>query len=118
MPPTTRRLEAYATSVPDFQCTLHEDRRAKSNSTGYSGPMRSTLLSWRGGASVGILPLIILVATKGSGAETTMDLSPVVTNVAQLRQAVTPEPGVSYSFQLEGDIWWSNPAQSRFILHD
>ena len=81
--------------------------------------MRSTLLSWRGvtGGSIGLL--ILLVAAKSNGAETTsVEASGVVTNVAQLRRLATPEPGASYSFQLEGDIWWSSPAQSRFVLHD
>jgi signal transduction histidine kinase len=81
--------------------------------------MRSTLLSWRGVTSGSIGLLIFLVAAKSSGAEiASAEASGVVTNVAQLRRLATPEPGASYSFQLEGDVWWSSPAQSSFVLHD
>ncbi len=41
-----------------------------------------------------------------------------VTNVAQLR-AVAEQTGTgAYSFALEGEVWWANAAQGRFVLRD
>ena len=43
---------------------------------------------------------------------------PVVTNVAQLRHLATDRATVAHQLQLEGDVWWANAAQGRFVLHD
>ncbi len=44
--------------------------------------------------------------------------SPEVTSVRQIRLLSSQSPNTSYSIQLEGDVWWANPAQGEFVLHD
>ena len=40
------------------------------------------------------------------------------TNVSQIRQFATQTPKASYSIRLEGDVWWANPKQGKFVLKD
>jgi len=44
--------------------------------------------------------------------------SVVVTNVLQVRRLASRGRDVSYSFRLEGNVWWANPAQGRLVLQD
>jgi signal transduction histidine kinase len=44
--------------------------------------------------------------------------SPVVTNIAQLRDLSSQEPNVKYSIRLEGNIWWASQGQRKFVLQD
>ncbi len=41
-----------------------------------------------------------------------------ITNVHQIRLLATQIPTANYSFHLEGDVWWANPAEGRFVLKD
>src|SRR5579862_4296072 len=41
-----------------------------------------------------------------------------ITNVHQIRLLATQIPTANYSFKLEGDVWWANPAEGRFVLKD
>ncbi|HEY5296671.1 MAG TPA: ATP-binding protein [Verrucomicrobiae bacterium] len=41
-----------------------------------------------------------------------------VTNVHQIRLLASQIPKASYSIHLEGDVWWANPAQGKFVLKD
>lgn len=44
--------------------------------------------------------------------------SSIVTNLAQIADPALQSSNGSYSFQLEGNIWWSRPAQGRIVLQD
>lgn len=45
--------------------------------------------------------------------------SPIaVTNVAQLRHLANAATIAAHHFRLEGEVWWVNAAQGRFVLHD
>ena len=41
-----------------------------------------------------------------------------VTNVSQIRPLAAQTPKASFSIRLEGDVWWANPAQGKFVLKD
>lgn len=41
-----------------------------------------------------------------------------VTNVSQIHFLAAQIPKKSYSVRLEGDVWWANPKQGRFVLKD
>ena len=41
-----------------------------------------------------------------------------VTNVSQIRLLAAQTPTSSFSIHLEGDVWWANPAQGKFVLKD
>jgi signal transduction histidine kinase len=41
-----------------------------------------------------------------------------VTNVSQIQLLASQIPDKCYSFRLEGDVWWSNPRQEKFVLKD
>jgi signal transduction histidine kinase len=41
-----------------------------------------------------------------------------VTNVSQIRLLASQTPTASYSFHLEGSIWWVNPATGKLVLKD
>ena len=44
--------------------------------------------------------------------------SVLVTNVHQIRLWADQTPKLSCSFHLEGDVWWANSAQGKFVLKD
>jgi signal transduction histidine kinase len=41
-----------------------------------------------------------------------------VTNVSQIRLLSSQTPTASHSLRLEGDVWWANPLQGKFVLKD
>ncbi|HUD83734.1 MAG TPA: hypothetical protein VMQ67_09535, partial [Candidatus Saccharimonadales bacterium] len=41
-----------------------------------------------------------------------------MTNVSQIRLLASQTPTSSYSFHLEGDVWWANPASGKLVLKD
>ncbi|HTY87755.1 MAG TPA: ATP-binding protein [Candidatus Acidoferrum sp.] len=41
-----------------------------------------------------------------------------VTNVHQICLLAARVPGASYSFHLEGDVWWANPTLGKLVLKD
>ena len=44
--------------------------------------------------------------------------SPVLTNIAALRAAALTTPTNWHALSVEGDIWWANSEQGRFVLED
>lgn len=42
----------------------------------------------------------------------------MVTNIQQLRQLAKDNSRRAHSLRIEGHVWWANPAQGRFVLHD
>src|SRR5664280_1961583 len=63
--------------------------------------------------------LIGILAMRGrAGADIPALASSAVTNVVQLRDLASQDPSTNYSFQVEADVWWANPAQGRLVLHD
>ncbi len=44
--------------------------------------------------------------------------SATVTNVSQIRLLANQTPNASYSIHLEGDVWWANSLQGKFVLKD
>ena len=53
-----------------------------------------------------------------AGATVNDQASVEVTNVHQIRLLASQAPKASYSIRLEGDVWWANPAQGKFVLKD
>jgi signal transduction histidine kinase len=45
-------------------------------------------------------------------------VSAEVTNVSQIPQLASQMPSNSYSFHLQGHVWWANPASGRFVFKD
>jgi signal transduction histidine kinase len=41
-----------------------------------------------------------------------------VNHVGQIRLLASQTPTASYSFHLEGDVWWANPASGKLVLKD
>jgi signal transduction histidine kinase len=41
-----------------------------------------------------------------------------VTNVSQIRLLATQPPKASFSIRLEGEVWWANSEQGKFVLKD
>lgn len=41
-----------------------------------------------------------------------------VTNVSQIRLLATQTPKASFSIHLQGDVWWANAGQGKFVLKD
>jgi hypothetical protein len=41
-----------------------------------------------------------------------------VTIVSQIRLLASQKPTASYSFHLEGDVWWANPSSGTLVLKD
>ncbi len=64
------------------------------------------------GCGLGLLGSLGLAVNLFAGAPT------VVTNIAQLRSLAADSPKVAHTFRLEGDVWWANAAQGRFVLQD
>ena len=60
----------------------------------------------------------IWVALANAWSEELRVAPSVVTNVSQLRHVADESPGVAHTFQLEGNVWWNNDAQGRFVLQD
>src|ERR1039457_2011390 len=79
-------------------------------------PMRPAFIicSWR--------VLICCGLTLGAGWVTQLaradQTSTEVTNVCQIRLLATQTPIASHSIHLEGDVWWANPMQEKFVLKD
>ncbi len=81
------------------------------------GSMRATSLirPWRAalyGAFALGAPLARAAQAPGSPS------SAQVTTVRQIRRLATQTPEASYSFALDGDVWWANPAQGELVLKD
>ncbi|MGH7990469.1 MAG: hypothetical protein ACREDS_09820, partial [Limisphaerales bacterium] len=66
--------------------------------------------------------LIIIAQSATRTAQADQNFSPQisaeVTNVSQIRSLAAQIPKKSYSIRLEGDVWWANPKQGRFVLKD
>ena len=41
-----------------------------------------------------------------------------VTNVGQIRLLAAQTPTASHTIRLEGDVWWANPLQKKYVLKD
>src|SRR5690242_9481705 len=41
-----------------------------------------------------------------------------ITSVHQIRLLASQTPDTSYSIHLEGDVWWVDPRQGKFVLKD
>ena len=41
-----------------------------------------------------------------------------VNTVRQIRALASQTPDASYSFRLEGDVWWANPVRGELVLKD
>jgi signal transduction histidine kinase len=41
-----------------------------------------------------------------------------ITNISQIRPLATQTPTASHSIRLEGDVWWANAIQGKFVLKD
>jgi signal transduction histidine kinase len=63
---------------------------------------------------------LILGLAAFSGAFTARSLHAEgnVTNVHQIRVFEEQGPGDSYSFHLQGDVWWANPSTGNIVLKD
>jgi signal transduction histidine kinase len=61
-----------------------------------------------------------LVFAAGTLAEGRLEpsVTPALTNVAQLRVAGLSAADASQSIQIEGDVWWADPAANQLVLHD
>jgi signal transduction histidine kinase len=68
----------------------------------------------------GAWALRMILATQMAQAEDVPAAQPSVelTNVSQIRLLSAQTPTASYSFHLEGDVWWANPASGKFVLKD
>jgi len=67
-----------------------------------------------------LLACIKILLLSAHGAETSA-LTPEsgdLTNVAQLERAASSQTITNHHYQLEGDIWWVNLAEDKFVLHD
>lgn len=64
--------------------------------------------------------LTVLKATAQPGTNQDFDYYNAVeiTNVSQIRLLASQAPKASYTVRLEGDIWWANPKEGRFVLKD
>jgi signal transduction histidine kinase len=95
---------------------------AKTATIGYVCFMRAGFVHWPGRKSAqrGLILIFATVATQTLCADRSSpggDI-PAVTNVSQIRQLASQNPNVSYTIQIEGDVWWASPAQNRFVLKD
>jgi signal transduction histidine kinase len=60
-----------------------------------------------------------MVAEVAGGSPLPNDpISVEVTNVSQIRSLAAQTPTASFSICLEGDVWWANPKQGKFVLKD
>src|SRR5450432_1569882 len=60
-----------------------------------------------------------MVAEMARGGSLLNDqISVEVTNVSQIRPLAAQTPTASHSIRLEGDVWWANPRQGKFVLKD
>jgi signal transduction histidine kinase len=53
-------------------------------------------------------------ADQSPGNQTTIE----VTNVSQIRALARQTPDASFAMHLEGDVWWANSLQEKFVLKD
>ena len=58
------------------------------------------------------------VSGKAAGSPAAAASPVLVTNLAQLRRAVTTEQSISLSLILEGTVWWADAKRGTLILHD
>jgi len=81
------------------------------------GSMRAPSLSlaWRLAVSCAFL-----LGVPGARAAPTPESPPAteVTTVQEIRMLASQEPAASYSFRLEGDVWWANPPRGELVLQD
>ena len=90
-----------------------------------SSQIRSCLES-PGGFALVVVILCALTMTNPKGLAQPAGTNPEfnfytaneITNVHQIRLLATQVPTAAYSFHLEGDVWWANPAEGRFVLKD
>lgn len=75
---------------------------------------------WRIAAGCCLWPGVTLAATAPASANPalTPDALPVVTSVQEVVRVSSQQPDVAYAVRLEGDVWWSHPAQGRLVLRD
>ncbi len=79
------------------------------------------LAPWRRGeAWAGLLAgaLFIAAGPAALGEEPAGHSPSVLTNVAQLRNFSSQNPGASHLIRLEGNVWWVSPAREKLVLHD
>ena len=61
---------------------------------------------------------LVLLGICGFAVNLSAAAPTVVTNVAQLHCLAANSSNVAHTFRLEGDVWWANAAQGRFVLQD
>ena len=83
--------------------------------------MRAALLiwSWRMQICCALTSGAGMVAEVARGGLLLNDpVSVEVTNVSQIGSLAAQTPTAGYSIRLEGDVWWANPRQGKFVLKD
>ena len=65
-----------------------------------------------------ILAAGLLAQTARAGQAFPNQSSAEVTNVSQIRLLASQTPNACYSMHLEGDVWWVNSLQGKFVLKD
>jgi signal transduction histidine kinase len=81
------------------------------------GSMRATslILPWR----VAVYGAFTLGAPWAHAVQTPESPSSAEVNtVRQIRALASQTPDASYSFRLEGDVWWANPVRGELVLKD
>jgi signal transduction histidine kinase len=96
-------------------------RRANNGVTKYSDVMRAACSNWIRLASGscrlmlgGALMTQTAVMGQGSAGSPAFE----VTNVLQACRLGSENPDLNHALRLEGNVWWANPAQGRFVLQD
>jgi signal transduction histidine kinase len=82
--------------------------------------MRTALLMRSWPQMYGAWILSIALATHLARAEDVSASQPSaeVTHISQIRALAVQTPTASYTFHLEGDVWWVNPASGKLVLKD
>ena len=83
--------------------------------------MRPALLIWSRRIRVCFeLSLIagLFVQTARADLSSDSQATAEVTNVSQIRLLAAQIPTASHTIQLEGDVWWVDPLQGKFVLKD
>jgi len=90
-----------------------------SNFSGYLGFVpRKSLVRNLPALAGGALAWLGLAAPLAAFPSATGVAPTVVTNMQQLRQLVQGNSRLAHPLQIEGNVWWANPAQGRFVLQD
>jgi len=93
---------------------------AMANLKRYPVLMRQMFLIWPwSGVYVSWIFTLALAAQVARADDAlTPQASAQVTNVGQIRLLASQTPTASYSFYMEGDVWWANPASGKLVWKD